>query len=61
MTQSDLRKIEDFYNALNEQQKQRVEAKIKTLLKENYDTLPPTNVDLMRWQVASDIYRVLNG
>lgn len=54
-------KLEEFYNALSEEQKRRVEEKLVKLLKEAYDTLPHEKVNPMRHQVASDMYRILKG
>lgn len=59
MGREELEKIEKFYNSLNESQKQRVESKIKVMLKESYETLPQSSVDMIRWQVASDIFKIL--
>lgn len=61
MPNGDPKKLEEFYNSLNEQQKQRVEDKLKHLLRETYDTLPEESVRPMRWQVASDMYQILKG
>lgn len=59
MGREELEKIEKFYNALNETQKQRVESKIKVMLKESYETLPQSSVDMIRWQVATDLFKLL--
>ena len=53
--------LEDFYNSLNEAQKTKVEAKLKTLLKESMETLPFDKVNQMRYQVASDMFQILKG
>jgi len=55
------RKLEEFYNALSEEKKSRVEAKLQQLLKEQKDTLPQERVNAMRYQIASDMYRILKG
>ncbi len=54
-------RLEDFYNALSEEKKKHVEDKLKTMLKEQYDSLPSTQVNPMRYQIASDMYRILKG
>ena len=53
--------LEDFYNALNEDQKFRVEEKLRTMLKEQQDSLPQGNVNAIRYQIASDMYQILKG
>jgi len=59
--EQDRNKLEDFYNALSEVQRQRVEDKLKGMLKETYDTLPQQQVNPMRFQLASDMFRILKG
>jgi len=59
MTQSDIKRIEEFYNALNESQKSRVEVKLRTMLKESYSSLPEPSVNLIRYQIASDLFQLL--
>ena len=54
-------RLEEFYNALSAEKKARVEAKLRVMLKEQYDKLPPTQVNPMRYQIASDMYRILKG
>jgi len=54
-------RLEEFYHALSEEKKQKVEAKLKVMLKEQYDKLPPTQVNPMRYQIASDMFRILKG
>ena len=55
------KKMEDFYNSLNENQKNRVENKVNMILKESVDTLPKSNVDLIRYQIAMDMFQILRG
>lgn len=59
--EKDRGKLEEFYNALNESQKTRIEAKLKNMLRESYDSLPKSNVDLIRWQIAQDMFRIIKG
>ena len=54
-------KLEEFYHALSADKKAKVEAKVKAMLREQYDTLPPEKVNPMRYQVASDMFRILKG
>jgi hypothetical protein len=54
-------RLEEFYHALSEEKKAKVEVKVKRMLKEQYDNLPPEEVNPMRYQVASDMYRILKG
>ncbi len=56
---ADTTKLEAFYNALSESQKQKVESKLKVMLRESYESLPPPSVNLIRFQVASDLYQIL--
>lgn len=56
----ELKKIEQFYLSLSENQKAKVESKIKGMLRETYETLPQDSVDPIRWQVASDMFKILN-
>ena len=56
----ELNKIEQFYMSLSESQKQKVESKIKGMLRETYETLPQENIDPIRWQVATDMFKILN-
>ena len=54
-------KLEEFYNALNEVQKQRVEEKLKIMLKENYGTLSGDSLNPIRYRVAADLFQILKG
>lgn len=54
-------RLEEFYHALSEEKKARVEAKLKVMLKEQYDIAPPEKVNPMRYQIASDMFRILKG
>lgn len=60
MGEKELRQIEQFYLSLSENQKEKVELKIKGMLRETYETLPQNSVDPIRWQVASDMFKLLN-
>jgi len=55
------KKLEEFYNALSEDQRARVEDKVKRMLKETLNVLPESNVNLIRFQVASDMFQILKG
>lgn len=57
----DKKKMEDFYNALSDSQKNRVEMKLKNILRESFDSLPENNVKLIRYQIASDMFQILKG
>jgi hypothetical protein len=54
-------RLEDFYQALNEDQKSKVEDKLRKLLNEGYNTLPAANVNSVRYQIASDMFQILKG
>lgn len=53
--------LEDFYNALNEIQKAKVEVKLSTMLREQIGILPLERVNALRYQVAADMFRILKG
>ncbi len=53
--------LEDFYYALSEVQKAKVEAKLTVMLREQISTLPSEKVNTIRYQIASDMFRVLKG
>ena len=53
--------LEDFYMALNEVQKAKVETKLKVRLREQLNELPSERVNALRYQIASDMFRILKG
>lgn len=52
---------QEFYEALSVKQKARVELKIRKLLRESYRELPQESINPIRYQVASDIFKILKG
>ena len=54
-----LREKETFYNALSENQKNKVEEKVKRMLRESYESLPNESVSPIRHQVAFDMFKIL--
>lgn len=63
MTIEERNEIMRFYDSLNESQKNKVEEKLGRLLR--LDTLnvevDQEKVKMMRYQIASDMFRIING
>lgn len=51
----------EFYTSLTEQQRQRVEAKLDRMLKDQKLVLPEERVHELRCTIASDLFQLLKG
>ena len=56
------RKLEEFYNSLNEIQRNRVENKLDTILgSADRKIIQEKNINTIRYQIASDMFQLLKG